>query len=126
MRPRVTKADCLALAERADRERSILQLALSCIVLEDPDTTERATSDGWTYRLYAHRLTSPHGGIVIVRSHCLTNDQTDSVIACYLDELADRFAIDRSPEVHEAIGRLKIIRQRLSDDELADRPYRSV
>ena len=116
--PRLTKADYKAFSERSDRDRSILQLALTSVVLDGaPDAVGHATSDGWAYKLAAYRLTSAHGGIVIVRSRCLGHKQNDSVIACYLDELADRFAVDRSPEVHEAIGRLKLIRQRLIDDE---------
>lgn len=116
--PRLTKEDYRSFAERSDRDRTILQLALQCIVVDgDPDATGYATSDGFAYKLTAYRLTSAHGGIVIVRFRCLTNKQADSVIACYLDELADRFPIDRCPEVHEAIGRLKILRQRSIDRE---------
>ena len=50
------------------------------------------------------------GGIVVLRSTCLTNQQTDSVIAVWLDELQARTIYEYQPNLCRAIGEVLIAR----------------
>ena len=115
--PRLTKADAIAMKDRADRRAHIAELAVRCLVLDQVELTEQAESDDWSYTLYAYRLTAPHGGIVVLRAHCKTNVQTDSVSAQYLDDIGDTYQYE---PLSYSIARIKVARQRLIDRELAE------
>ena len=117
MSVRITKAQMLARIGQLSSENGVLTLALQATQLEAPQTSERVFHDGWSYVLDGYRLTAPHGGLVVIRARCLTNNQTDAISAYYLDDLPDRFRGE--VPLLSAVEKLKVKRQQFYDMEAA-------
>jgi hypothetical protein len=117
-RRKATYAELETRVGQLTQQNHLLMMALQTTVVDGEAVRERVSDDGWTYTFRAYRLTSAHGGVVVVRAHCGTNQQRDSVTAAYLDDVADLFPAD-SVAVQSAIGRLKVARQRAIDAEQA-------
>jgi hypothetical protein len=96
-------ANISARLSQTEREKHLLMMALQLVTIDTPTLSLRATDAGWTYWVRAYNLTGAHGGIIVVRAKCLTNDQRDSVTAYYLDDASDRLPFDQTPNLHARI-----------------------
>ena len=116
-RRKPTSAELQARVEYLEKAQFLAQFGLTRSLTERPDCVARITWDGFRYTFRAYRLTSASGGIVVVQAHCTHNQQTDTVVVHYLDELRDQFPLSAFG-VQSAIATLRMRRQELAVAEI--------
>ena len=126
MRP--TKAQIGTERAELSKENTVLAIALQSILTDTPDyqIDDVPSADGdWSYEVRLYRSTAPHGGIIVMRSHCVTNFQADIVRAMYLDDASGYFRYDMAPDLHAAFDACRRVRKPSvigSGSERPDRP----
>ena len=116
---RRTRADLEQAAQAAERENTLLRIALQCVLSGEIDTIERCRvpADQVRYELRLVRATGAHGGIVLVTTYF--DKQRPSTEVAYLDDFHRRVGVSRSTATIWALGaavdKLFAARQRLLD-----------
>lgn len=110
---RTSKKDLESILTQCQNERTVLLLALQYSIIDDPAIVLRARDGDWSYRVNAYALTSAHGGIVVIRAKCHSNQQRDTVTAYYLDDSLYRFPFDLTPNLYARLNDVKNARHNL-------------
>ena len=113
-----TRADLEQAAQAAERENTLLHIALQCMVNGEIDATERCRvpTDKMRLELRLVRATGAHGGIVLVTTSWTDTEQRPSTSVHYLEDF--HLTLERGVprwELSAAVDKLFVARQRLLD-----------